>query len=123
LGNKRERQQRPDEAQAKFREAVEQFESALGVDPENVTAHYNLQLLHERLGDQELSAKHQRLHERYKPDDNAEGRAVRLAREKYPAANQAAEAVVKYSLTREGAPGLDTTVTIAGNEEQTTDVR
>ena len=93
--------------QEKFREAVEQFQAALGVDPENVTAHYNLQLLYERLGNQELSAKHQRLHERYKPDDNAEGRAVRLAREKYPAANQAAEAVVKYSLFREGAPGLE----------------
>ena len=123
LGNRRERQQRSDEAQEKFREAVEQFQSALRVDPENVTAHYNLQLLYERLGDQELFAKHQRLHERYKPDDNAEGRAVRLAREKYPAANQAAEAVVKYSLFREGAPGLDTTVTIAGNEEQSTDVK
>ena len=47
------------------------------------------------------------MHQRYKPDDNAQGRAVRLAREKYPAANHAAEAVVKYPLQRPGAPGLD----------------
>src|SRR5690606_9992925 len=52
-----------------------------------------------------LAEEHQGLHERYKPDDNAQGRAVRLAREKYPAANHAAEAVVKYPLQREGAPG------------------
>ncbi len=44
---------------------------------------------------------------RYKPDDNAADRAVRLAREKYPAANHAAEAVVIYPLQRPGAPRLD----------------
>jgi hypothetical protein len=31
---------------------------------------------------------------------------VRLAREKYPAANHAAEAVVIYPLQRPGAPGM-----------------
>jgi len=60
-----------------------------------------LQLLHEKLGNEKLAAKHQALHLRYKPDDNAQGRAIRLAREKYPAANHAAEAVVKYPLDRD----------------------
>ena len=89
-----------------WREAVEQFEKTLTIDSENVTAHYNLQLLYTELGDPQKAEHHKLLHQRYKPDDNAQGRAVRLARERYPAANHAAEAVVKYSLQREGAPGL-----------------
>jgi hypothetical protein len=52
---------------------------------------------------------HEQLHLRYKPDDNAQGRAERLARQRYPAANHAAEAVVIYSLQRPGAPGLEWT--------------
>ncbi len=106
LGNQRERQQRGDEALQLWKEAVERFQRTLEIDPEDVTAHHNLQLLYERLGETELSAKHRELHLIYKPDDNAQGRAIRLAREKYPAANHAAEAVVKYPLQRPGAPGL-----------------
>jgi hypothetical protein len=68
-----------------------------------------LQLLYAELGDDEKSREHERLHLRYKLDDNAQGRAERLAREKYPAANHAAEAVVKYPLQRPGAPGLGAT--------------
>lgn len=89
-----------------FRRAIEQFQKTLKLDPENVTAHYNLQLLYSELGDKTRAAEHAKLHQIYKPDDNAQGRAVRLAREKYPAANFAAEAVVKYPLQRPGAPGL-----------------
>ncbi len=107
LGNQRDRQQRPDEAKTFWIEAVDRFKKTLEVDPEDVAAHHNLQLLYERLGDAELAAKHSKLHLIYKPDDNAQGRAIRLAREKYPAANHAAEAVVKYPLNREGTPELD----------------
>ena len=123
LGNMRDRQQRTEEAGQYFRDAVKQFQSTLVIDPENVSAHHNLQLLYERLGDQELAAEHQRLHERYKADDNAQGLAIRLAREKYPAANHAAEAVVKYSLFREGAPELNTTATVAEVDQETADVK
>lgn len=96
----RSRQGREDEAREFYQRAIEQFQKTLVIDPENVTAHFNLHRLYETLGEAELAAKHQRLHLRYKPDDNAAGRAIRLAREKYPAANHAAEAVVKYSLNR-----------------------
>ena len=82
------------------------FEKTLVIDSEDVTAHHNLQLLYAELGNDAKSKEHERRHRRYKPDDNAQGRAVRLAREKYPAANHAAEAVVKYPLQRAGAPGL-----------------
>jgi tetratricopeptide (TPR) repeat protein len=87
-------------------DAVRQFQRTLEVDMEDTTAHYNLQLLFTELGDEKKAAEHQQLHARYKPDDNAADRAVRLAREKYPAANHAAEAVVVYPLQRPGAPGL-----------------
>jgi hypothetical protein len=89
-----------------LRESVLQFERTLAADSENVTAHYNLHLLFADLGEQEQAAEHLRLHTRFKPDDNAADRAVQLARQKYPAANHAAEAVVIYPLHRAGAPQL-----------------
>ncbi len=84
-------------------EALASFERVLELDPENVTAHYNLALLHDQLGDAEEADRHHRLHETYKPDDNARDRAVAAARIRYPAANHAAEAVVIYDLQRHGA--------------------
>lgn len=101
-GQLRARQGRADEAKLLWKQAISQFEKTLTVDSENLTAHYNLQLLQAEIGNTERSKHHQQQHERYKPDDNATGRAVRLAREKYPAANHAAEAVVIYQLLPPG---------------------
>lgn len=113
----RARQIRGDDRAAKrdelHRQAVARFEKTLTVDSEDVTAHYNLSLLYDRLGDEKKAGEHRALHARYKPDDNATDRAVRLAREKYPAANHAAEAVVIYDLARPGAFGLGGTETAA----------
>jgi hypothetical protein len=78
----------------------------LATDSENITAHYNLHLLFADLGDEQRAAEHLQRHARYKADDNAADRAVQLARQKYPAGNHAAEAVVIYPLHREGAPQL-----------------
>ncbi len=100
IGQQRQRQNREEEAKTCWLQAVQQFQQTLQIDPENVTAHYNLQLLYEQLGDQPRAEEHRKLHQRYKPDDNARDRAVRLARERYPAANHAAEAVVIYELSR-----------------------
>lgn len=94
------------ERETLLRDAVVQFEMTLKTDTENVTAHHNLHLLYAQLGEAKKAAEHQELHARYKPDDNATDRAIRLARQRYPAANHAAEAVVIYPLDREGAPGL-----------------
>ncbi len=89
-----------------LREAVAALERALLGDPENVDAHYGLALLHEELGDAAKAAHHRAEHARYKPDDNAADRAVTLARQRYPAADHAAETVVIYDLRRPGAFGL-----------------
>jgi tetratricopeptide (TPR) repeat protein len=109
LGRLRARQNRGEEALRHWQDAVAQFEKTLTIDSENVAAHHNLQLLYAELGQPEKADEHGRLHARYKADDNAQGRAVRLARQKYPAANHAAEAVVRYPLQREQAPGLPVT--------------
>ena len=88
---------------AKYQEAIAEFQRTLESDPENVVAHYNLQLLYQTLGDGKLAKHHRERHLAYKPDDNARDRAVATARQQHPAANHAAEAVVVYDLHRNDA--------------------
>lgn len=90
-----------------LREAVRRFEQTLAIDSENVTAHYNLSLIQTQLGDAARAAEHRRLHEKYRPDDNARDRAVTIARLRDPAADHAAQAIVLYPLQRAGAFGLE----------------
>ncbi len=87
-------------------EAVRRFMQTLEIDSENVTAHYNLSLLHAQLGNDATAAEHRAFHERYRPDDNARDRAVTQARLRDPAADHAAQAIVIYPLQRPGAFGL-----------------
>ena len=85
---------------ALLQEAQTYFEQTLALDPENATAHYNMSLIRRQLGDSKAGKTHLNLYRKYKPDDNARDRAVALARQKDPAANHAAEAVVIYDLGR-----------------------
>ncbi len=110
VGKQEARQGHDEQATRAYQQAIDAFNETLKIDSENVTAHYNLQLLYARMGDAAKAKEHELLHARYKDDDNAQGQAVRLAREKYPAANHAAEAVVIYSLQRPDAPGLTATL-------------
>ncbi len=82
--------------------AANRHEAALAEDPENVAAHYGLAQIYARLGDQESASRHRALHARYRPDDNAQDRAVAAARRRDPAANFAAEALVIYDLQGPG---------------------
>ena len=91
---------RADARAARLNEARESFERGLAIDPENVTAHYNLGLIYSQLGDREAAGRHQALHAKYKPDDNARDRAIAIARRADPAADHAAEAIVIYDLQR-----------------------
>ncbi|WP_145357280.1 tetratricopeptide repeat protein [Alienimonas californiensis] len=79
--------------------AIDAFERVLEVDVENVTALDNLARLHRERGESERADELRALHAKYKPDDVAAARALRLAREKYPNAAKAAEATVIYDLT------------------------
>ena len=71
------------------------------LDPENVAAHYNLDLIFKQLGDRERAAKHFELYQKYRPDDNARDRAIALHRAGNPAADHAADAIVIYDLNRQ----------------------
>lgn len=89
-----------------LRQAVETFEQALELDPENADAHYNLRLAYQQLGEEEKAAEHFEQYQRYRVDDNARDRAIAIARANDPAADHAADQVVIYDLQREGAYGL-----------------
>ena len=84
----------------------DEFMQVLTDDPENLSAHHNLSLVHAALGEAELAAHHRRLVEHYRPDDHAIEQAVTSHRRRSPAANHAAEAVAVYDLQRNGAYGL-----------------
>lgn len=85
-----------------FNQAISRFNDVLEIDPENLTAHYNLALLHARTGDSQKSEFHFQKHTTYKPDDNARDSVVNKARAKSEAANLASQAIVIYDLQREG---------------------
>ena len=89
-----------------LRAAADQFDAALTLDPENLTAHYGVAQVHARLGNHTLADYHRERHEIYRRDDNAHDHAVAAARRRDAAANHASEAVVIYDLQREGAYGL-----------------
>jgi len=90
-----------------LRQAEAQFQKTLALDSENVTAHYNLALIYAQLGDPKLAEEHRRLHERFRPDDNARDRAIAIHRRQNAAADHAAQAIVIYPLQRPGAFGLN----------------
>lgn len=78
--------------------ARDYYNQALVYDPENLAAHWGLRLVYQDLGESNKAEEHEQLHGVYKPDDNARDTAFANARQKYPAANKAAEAVVIYDL-------------------------
>ncbi|HTD88953.1 MAG TPA: hypothetical protein VK850_20445, partial [Candidatus Binatia bacterium] len=88
------------------KEARDYYLKTLEFDSEDVSAHFGLSQLYAAMGETELMQKHQALHQRYKPDDNAGDQAIAIARAKYPYGKAAAEAVVIYPLRRLGAPEL-----------------
>ncbi len=117
----RAKQERGDERRAAreafLHEAVEYFQQALGYDPENAAAHYNLAQIYRDLGDLELADFHAERHQYHKVDDNAKDRAIAAARIRYPYADHASEEVVIYDLQRpEAYPGPTPAEEVAHND-------
>jgi tetratricopeptide (TPR) repeat protein len=98
-GSQLSRQGKTDEARKVWEQAIAEYEKTLALDSENVAAHFNLQRLHESLGNEEKAEEHRQLHQKFKPEENTAS-ALQKARVRYPAANHAAEAVVIYDLQR-----------------------
>jgi len=82
--------------------ALELADGALALDPESVPAWYLRAQAARDLGEDAAADRALERHGFFKIDDNARDRAVRLARERDPAANHAAEAIVIYDLQRAG---------------------
>ncbi len=99
-------------------QAEAQFKRTLALDSENVTAHYNLALIYAQLGDPKLAEEHRRLHERFRPDDNARDRAIAIHRRQNAAADHAAQAIIIYPLQRSGALGLSRDGSLPANGEK-----
>jgi hypothetical protein len=103
----RAKQERGEERRSRreelVRRAIDTFERALALDPEDVAAHYNLHLAYREVGEAQKAEEHLVAYQRYRPDDNARDRAVAIARAADPAADHAAEAIVLYDLQRPGA--------------------
>ena len=78
-------------------------ERALAADPESVSAWYLLAQASTELGDVAAADRAMREHDRYRIDDNARDRAIRLARERYPAAARAADPITLYTLAPSGS--------------------
>ena len=78
--------------------AIVEYQAALEVDPENVSAHYGLATIYSQLENTELESEHRSLHDKYRVDDNARDRALAEARRKDPVADHAADDVVIYDL-------------------------
>jgi tetratricopeptide (TPR) repeat protein len=58
--------------QRKYAEAVEAFQRVLGVDPEDLQAHYNLMLCYRGLGDVAKAEREEKLFRRFKADESAQ---------------------------------------------------
>jgi tetratricopeptide (TPR) repeat protein len=101
----RSKMERGDKTKQKefLEKAIERFDRTLEIDPENLTAHYNLALIYSQTGDAQKAEFHRKEHEKYRPDDNARDRAIAIHRAKNPAANHAAQSIVIYNLQRPGA--------------------
>ncbi|MGB5425988.1 MAG: aspartate phosphatase, partial [Gammaproteobacteria bacterium] len=103
----RSRQLRDTQQRELLAEAQGWFEKTLLIDPENLTAHYNLGLIHAQLGNSETAGQHRALHDKYRPDDHAVEQAVARHRRENPAADHAAAAIAIYNLGRGLSDGRD----------------
>ncbi len=102
------------ERESLLAEARDRCNEALRLDSQRAESWYVLAQVEEARGEADAAAEALRRHAIYKPDDNARDRAVQLARQRYPAANHAAEAIVIYDLQRPGAYGLPASAAEAG---------
>ncbi|MCB1052730.1 MAG: tetratricopeptide repeat protein [Acidobacteria bacterium] len=89
----------PDEQTEFLTKAKEMFEKSLVIDPENLTAHYNLAQIYKQLGDTAKAEAHTQSHLTYRPDENAQAQAILKARKRYPEADRVAETLTIYPLT------------------------
>ncbi len=55
-----------------YQEAIKEFQVTLSIDPEDVTAHYNMMLCYQGLGNKKMAEKERKLYMRFKADEAAQ---------------------------------------------------
>jgi tetratricopeptide (TPR) repeat protein len=58
--------------QRKYRDALAEYQQSLGIDPEDLEAHYNLMLCYRGLGDDTLAGREEKLYLRFKANEAAQ---------------------------------------------------
>ena len=96
-----------------YRDAVEQFETVLRVDPEDVQAHYNLMLCYNGLGNEARAQAHKQRYLRFKADENAETITGAYRRE-HPEDNNERQAIHEHLSVPLGAERTPAAAPAAG---------
>jgi tetratricopeptide (TPR) repeat protein len=89
--------------QRRFPEAIDQFNAALDIDPEDLQAHYNLMLCYRGIGDEARAAHEERLYLRFKADEAAQA-ITGPYRHLNPYDNNERQAVHEHGTVRDGTP-------------------
>jgi tetratricopeptide (TPR) repeat protein len=89
--------------QRQYAPAVQAFQQVLGVDPEDLQAHYNLMLSYRGLGDGEQAAREEALYQRFKADESAQA-ITGPYRQKNPADNNERQAIHEHVSVALNAP-------------------
>jgi tetratricopeptide (TPR) repeat protein len=85
-------------------EALTEFRKVLEIDPEDLTAHYNMMLCYQGLGDAENSARERKLYERFKADESSQS-ITGAFRKLHPEDNNERQSVHEHvSVALGGAP-------------------
>jgi tetratricopeptide (TPR) repeat protein len=95
--------------QKKYADAVKEFEVTLGIDPEDLQAHYNLMLCYNGLGNEGQAEAHKIRYLRFKADESAQA-ITGPYRQKNPADNNERQAIhehvsVALKAPRSASPG------------------
>jgi tetratricopeptide (TPR) repeat protein len=86
--------------QRQFAPAVEAFQQVLGVDPEDLQAHYNLMLCYRGLGNAEQAGREQQLYERFKADEASQA-ITGPYRQLHPDDNNERQAIHEHKDTKD----------------------
>jgi tetratricopeptide (TPR) repeat protein len=114
---------REEQRRAALERARDWFRKTLEIEPEDLTAHHNLALVYDALGEPQAAERHRVLREKYRPDDHAIEQAVALHRSNNPAADHAAAAIAIYDLNRDTAAGGDVPPEVSDGTQTATDLQ
>ena len=89
--------------QRQFAAARDEFVKVLGIDPEDLQAHYNLMLCYQGLGDAAGVARERTLYDRFKADESSQS-ITGPYRQLHPADNNERQQIHEHAPVRAGVP-------------------